>query len=523
MASLTHVCMWADNGWKHITAEEAARLHPEGTISAHSGLFMCELCGQYVLLTDGEKYRRYFKHSSAEKSKDCPERLSGNAACSYSYDPKKHNRPLRITDVSPSSFCFELGLVRVEDNLLDKDFRIEIQPQDSSAIPYVFTRERLNFEGTTYLPIGEKPYEKYILSYANGSDRLTDIWPTEVTGIDPQGTLFEKSSGRMLTYDSDVEIEKEYYLLIKDHSYVGVYNSIQVQEVTRKHFNWETWTLFQITASEFSEESAKFFLEYHCRLTEHPVSIKPIWPLFVERDYILKHSQDSMYMLVEGNAGPIKTFPLASLSQSKAINKHLTLYEVQCATRQQLISAGRLQPLQYTYLWHEPLDESRKFPSISVTDLSEQEIPSGETNILPHNNTLIFKSEYDGELVITNNGVVIDKRRLKADNLIEIDKLSYGIAVQIVIGLDIVWEIKFNKQYLLTENDETEILEQIKNASGMLIPTPHSLKNIQLGLRHYPQISQWIRKCIQEGTIREYSFRILQDFYLKIKRQGGKS
>lgn len=45
MASLTHVCMWSDHGWKRITAEQAARLHPGGTVSARSGLFMCELCG----------------------------------------------------------------------------------------------------------------------------------------------------------------------------------------------------------------------------------------------------------------------------------------------------------------------------------------------------------------------------------------------------------------------------------------------------------------------------------------------
>ena len=77
MASLTHVCMWSDNGWKRITAEQAARLHPGGTVSAHSGLFMCELCGQYVILTDGDIRIRYFKHSAYEKSKDCPERTFG--------------------------------------------------------------------------------------------------------------------------------------------------------------------------------------------------------------------------------------------------------------------------------------------------------------------------------------------------------------------------------------------------------------------------------------------------------------
>lgn len=75
MASLTHVCMWSDNGWKRITAEQAAKLHPGGTVSAHSGLFMCELCGQYVSLTDGTVQTRHFRHSAYEKSKNCPERI----------------------------------------------------------------------------------------------------------------------------------------------------------------------------------------------------------------------------------------------------------------------------------------------------------------------------------------------------------------------------------------------------------------------------------------------------------------
>ena len=53
MASLNHVCMWSEHGWVRVTAEEAAAIHTGGTVSAHSGLFMCELCGQYVTLTDG--------------------------------------------------------------------------------------------------------------------------------------------------------------------------------------------------------------------------------------------------------------------------------------------------------------------------------------------------------------------------------------------------------------------------------------------------------------------------------------
>ena len=111
MASLTHVCMWSDNGWKRITAEQAARLHPGGTVSAHSGLFMCELCGQYVILTDGDIRIRYFKHSAYEKSKDCPERTFG-AGYSISYSSQEHDLPIRITSVSSSSFSFEISLIR---------------------------------------------------------------------------------------------------------------------------------------------------------------------------------------------------------------------------------------------------------------------------------------------------------------------------------------------------------------------------------------------------------------------------
>ena len=74
MASLTHVCVWSSKGWTHITPEEVARSHPGGSVSARSGLFMCELCGQYVRFVDGDIQTPHFRHSAYEESKDCPER-----------------------------------------------------------------------------------------------------------------------------------------------------------------------------------------------------------------------------------------------------------------------------------------------------------------------------------------------------------------------------------------------------------------------------------------------------------------
>ena len=269
--------MWSENGWKRVTAEQAAKLHQGGTVSAHSGLFMCELCGQYVTLTAGTKKTRHFRHSSYEKSKNCPERVFG-ADYSTSHNPQKHDLPIRITCVSSSSFRFEVGLIRVPVNLLSRNFSIEIKPKGYSDehYAYVFTKERLNCNSITYLPIGERPFEKYTLNFINGSDELREFWPIEVNGIDPEGTLFEKTSGRKLTYDADVEIEKEYYLLKRGDR--KAHSGIRIQCIAQKKFGLETWTLYVVSASAFCEEAARFFLDFHCRLTDRPISLLPVWP-----------------------------------------------------------------------------------------------------------------------------------------------------------------------------------------------------------------------------------------------------
>ncbi len=512
MASLTHVCMWSDNGWKRITAEQAARLHPGGTVSAHSGLFMCELCGQYVILTDGDIRMRYFKHSASEKSKDCPERRFA-AGYSISYGSQEHDLPIRIIGISATSFGFEVGLIRAPISSLSKDFCIEIRPKGVFDVRYVFTKERLNYSGITYLFIGERPFEKYTLSFRNGNDELHEFWPAEIKGIDPEGTLFEKASGKKLSYDADVEIGKEYYLLKRGYVYRKSYSSMQIQEIMQKRIGGEIWTLHVVSASSLNEDAARFYLDFHCRLTDHPVSLQPVWPLFVEGNYIVKHNQNSMYMLVEGNVAAVKTFPPVTVSQLYYSTSQPKLYEVSCSGRQQLISVGRTQALQYTYFWREPLNQVGLHPEVLVTDLSGVEVALGETDTLPYNKTLRFTSTFDGELIISDNSHIVEKQKIFTDKYIELDGLSYGLSVQVVIGLDVIWKIDFKKRKFVVVKDEIEILKQITNVSGSTIPAPHSLQNILAGMNRYPQICQWIRKCINNGIINEQSYRRLQIAY----------
>ena len=543
--TLTHVCMWSEQGWKRITAKKAARLHSGGTVSAHSGLFMCELCGQYVTLTDGEIRTRHFRHSAAEKDKDCPERTFG-PNCALSYAPQKHDLPLRIVVTAgvvahePSlsaSFRFELGLIRAPISKLGADFRVEIKPEGAPDPSGVFTKERLNCAGVTYLPLGSLPCEKYILSLRNLSDEqnatLRKFWPEEISGINPDGTLFDKETGRKLTYDADVEINKEYYLLVLNRpDKAGLCSSssssIRLQEIAQKRAGWGSWTLYEVCASSLCEEAARFFLNFHCRLTDHPISLQPVWPLYVAGEFLIKHNHNNMFMFVAGNVLAVNTFPQTKVRPLRAgtgRTAQARLYEISCQGRQQLISVGRAQPLQYTYFWKEPLAKVVATPEISVQELSQSEVPPGETDTLPRNGVLRFKSAFDGELIISYGNQVTDRRKIHADQTLELGGLSFGVRVQAVIGLDEVWYIHFKKPQSVSVDDsynDAEIMKYISRTSGSAIPVPHALRNISAVLAassRYPQLCQWLRQCIRGGTINEQSYRRLQQVYHKLVLQ----
>ena len=163
-------------GWKRITAAEAACLHPGGTVSSHSGLFMCELCGQYVLLTDSAVQVRHFRHSSSEKSKNCPERTFGTGA-TYGYSQGEHELPIRIKNITNRSFELEMGFIQVPRNLLTPQLEIRIKPNGYTSKSFTYIKERLNSEGITYLAIGNVPSERYNIEITGASESICQFWP----------------------------------------------------------------------------------------------------------------------------------------------------------------------------------------------------------------------------------------------------------------------------------------------------------------------------------------------------------
>lgn len=506
MASLTHVCMWQGKGWKRITAQEAAALHPGGTVSAHSGLFMCEICGQYVLLTDSTVQKRHFRHSSAEKSKDCPERTFGSSV-SVTYNQGEHDLPIRIVRITKDNFELEMGLIRVPQNFLSRHMKIDIRPQSFGQKSFVYLYERINPDGISYVPIGNIPSEKYALTVSGTDNGIYNFWPRMVSGIDPNGTIFDATTGKRLVYDSDVAVGKKYYLL-KRGSYISKNPHITLREICTKIISWERWTLFEVTANDYDERSARFFLDYHCRLTEIPIAIQTVWPVFVESPYVIKHNKKSVVINVRGNAPTTQVFPSAGIK--KYAIKNSTLLEINCNNRQQLISAGRTRALQYTYFWQEPLEQVTEEQDAIVTDIYQNPILPGVHHELIEKKIIRINIPYDGTLVVSVKDEIVEKHKLRSRTTFEIDNIGWNYHLEVYVGYDCIWEISFERVIVRESMDESAVLMKLQSLKGKQVQLPHTAGALANRLSQYPRIKQWLYVCIRRGTISAQAYKELQ-------------
>ena len=292
MPSLTHVCMFYKHSWKRVTPEEAAEIFPE-TVSAHGGLFMCELCGQYVSLTKEGKKIRHFRHRSREADKSCPERTFGSEQ-SIDFLERTHSFPIRI---NPSNLSLEIGLLSLPRSTLEllKDQKIRICPVQEFGRSFTYIlRERLRENEIVYVSIGNEPYPEYEIELDDRSIPAFSYWPDRVQGIDPKGTLFDASTRKKLPYDADVRLGKTYHLL-RAGSAFSPSASIRLKQVLSKYISGRYWHLYEVTANVFDESAAKFFLDFHCRLTDQPISLQPVWPIYTKSPYVIRHNRSEMF------------------------------------------------------------------------------------------------------------------------------------------------------------------------------------------------------------------------------------
>lgn len=517
MASLNHVCMWSESGWKRVTAEEAAELHPGGTVSAHSGLFMCDLCGQYVTLTDGFYRDRYFKHSSYEYNKDCPER-SKNSSYYPTYEPKRYELPIRLVNVSESYFSLEIGLLKVPQQLLDmaEDKRIEIISNDES---YIYNFERLEVDRITYLSVGNTPSKEYII---NSDKKLRDYWPRKVRGIQDYGCIFEFNSGKKLVADANVLLNTSYMLLTELSEYcIDFLCNIKGIQYKKLSF-YGMWNIYEIKATSFTEDAAKFFLKFHCRLTDSPVLFQPIWPLYVETPHLIKYNSNYMFIHTGGKKDlSIKSFPYTYTDRVRVQNDSF-LYKVNISDRQQLIATGMTNVQKYAYFWNEKLNQKTEKQNIDVSDDKNNILASGVYDKLPVNETIKVISACDGYILIKRNNIVIRKITIKAEEKCLINSICFGTHIEVYQGLDFVWSIEFIRSPNVIIGEDNILVDKLKTLNkGKFISVDYKFNMFILALNELKLTKAYLYETKRKGKVSQQMYRYLNKYVIERKLKRG--
>ena len=503
---LTHVCVWAGKTWKHISITEAVRMHPGGTVSAKSGLFMCDLCGQYVTLTWGDIRDPYFRHSSEEKSKDCPERSFG-AAYTGVFHPTSHSLPIRLKVLSEEAIRLEVGLLPIPDRVLaaNADNYVLIQTADNQLQRFRYSLSRILNKSTTYLSVGSIPSSQYRIALERVDNRISSVWPTVTPGITGEGTLFDAESGQMLAEDGDAIIGKEYLLLTKHKkSWIAHYSDVTIETECSIGTVGSKWNVFKVIATGYSEDSARFFLDYHARLTANPTSVYPIWPVFIEKPFLVLHREDKMFLYLKGEGVRSDLFPEGRTHSFRAQDNRAALLVAFCNDRQQILSVGRSKTIAYTYLWKDALAFSQENTTkLLVTDDRGEQVQEGKCGRLP-DGALNIHPGRDGFVEVENQeGEIEYKASLTAGQTAFLDKLSFGITVRIYEGLDCCWSLQFQKiaRNVESVSRDEELYQLLTEANGNEIAVPHAMASVTQRLERYPKSKKWIVERIHKGKM----------------------
>jgi len=510
---LTHVCMWSGHGWKRVTVSEAVSKFPYGT-SARSGLFMCDLCGQYVTLTSGEIREPYFKHSREEKSKDCPDRTFAESVDTASLDAQAHGLPIKLKIISKERFELELGLVSIPAALIGQNDEKIIIRGENSPQKFQYSLERLSSSGITYLSIGDRPCEEYRISYSSdAAQKVQKFWPSVIQGIRADGTLFDEGTGKKLPEDADVSVGHVYYLMTK-RKQIG--DDQYRQHIHKKLIctseigSFNTWYVYAIEAIEYDENAAKFFLDLHVRLTDNPIKFYPVWPAFIEYPYKVMHREDKVYFYLQGENVTSKAYPCSNIQEINLPDEHSKILRITCNDRQQVISAGRLKVLKYTYLWKDALSQKIERRGADVFDIEGRRIMSGTYYSTPPKKQISIRGEVDGFAEKEDEeGFTLSKNSFSAGEKIPVDNIRLGETVKIYVGLDCVWTARYEKPAANRKADDRKLIRKLESYHHDYIRISHAVGGFAVRLRKRPLLYDWFCAQVKKGKISRSALNIL--------------
>ena len=507
---LTHVSMWTNNGFMPVSAEQVSQIpNCRFGVAARSRLFLCRLCNQYVAFSSAH----YFMHSRGDTDKDCPERLVGFYE-SIATKVKQRALPIRLTVIDSQSLSVSIGIALPSGILTDQG-TITIESVDSKKA-YSYSISRLTAGGIEYVPLQQNLSSIYKLEPdEKAKERLKDLIPEEVKGVSTEGTLFKvlgnSKTARKVLHGMNVHVNTKYYLLTQHRNFLSDISqtSLSCFQICCYKIGYHSWYVYEVNALRYDDITRRFFLKYRFILSESMEKLVAVWPVYCNSPYVTYHDSHKMWFYLHGEDISAHSFPAAYIQSTQCGTEADQVLQVYCNGRQQTLLAGKSKILRYTYLWREQLITNAEQPAVAVSDINGNPLPMGESSQLPHKRILRIQAPFDGKVLIRKNGQLLEKRFLKSKEAAEVDQIGYGMEIQVLQGLDIVWSICFRAEHSQSANDELTY-KQLSHCRGRNVPFPHRYGIIANYIHDMPKTLQWIRMHIRSGIIPEDALKIVQ-------------
>lgn len=515
---LTHVYYWESKiGYRPISIEEADRLYDHGdTVPADkTSRFVCGLCAQHVGFSKRRKGTgtRHFYHSRGEQNKECEDRAQ--AYDHIQLQLNSHPMPIRLK-LCNGHIQFQLGFFfpQALQDVNVGEYQIVIHSAQSE--PLVYSSERIEHSGITYLYAGNEPSKKYTIEYFGLPKEYTKFWPIEVSAVSENGTFFEYESGQMVQPGSKAVTNRKYFLLQSEMLFCypsGISQKLVARIPKPIYGTAKQWYLYEIVAKEFSEEVAQFFLKRSVFLTEKPVAFYPVWPPYVEDPYFLYHNDSTMYFYMQGEDAELNTYP-ASIAPRFLNIEEGKLYKIYAASKEQLLSLGQSGAIGFSYLMKKNLDMVASSPQLEIKNIDGKLVKQDICNQLPKGKQITIQAPFDGKIIILRNGNVLEIRNIAAEQITNVDNLSFGYEIQIFQGCDLLRTICFKKLQSDTNYTEQDrqLVEKLRRCKGAKMPVSHNIGAAEKQLLHFPLSRQWLYQKIRQGKISADAIKLLASY-----------
>ena len=521
---LEHVSLWAGNlGWIKVRPEDVLAHGFSCPVSPTQRLLRCEICKNYVQLTDvsfGRIVDPFFKHlggtfpyggerRTSDGWEPCPDNVGGPPGGGGESPPNPEEQEIPVyLSVSGGLFNWEVKLPQLSENnatwTVNSLFEITFGEPISERYRFRFSRS-----GGVRFAVGANPPEacNYMIRKQNATgwtDAFLAPKSWRIVGGRGRVHLFRKGgwaafsddTGKLLPVGADIGVGKWVRIATKMRLAYGT--GVESIRLAQKG----SWMVYRVRANNCTRNAADWFLNYGLNLTAAPTQFLPVWPPSVSTRTLRIHKNPRMFFFLRGVQSAVRLWPgvgwFSPPEQGSLKGKETeTIVSVPTDKTFCTLVADRWGTLlQSEYLWkRNPLSFQLQEDNVVVEDATTRDKISDGAQLPPKKYSFrLVDPMFDGCVVIRTEEDRSETIAFKAGESIPFS-VNPGDIANVCLARDIVWSVSVDKPKPVPQRTPPVS----GTTSRVRVPYSHAMAGV---LRQLPDAGVWrplIRSAVHRG------------------------